>query len=464
MPEKSRLLVRPNRQFVIVSSICIYWFLSLFPARIGADYSALLQMIREGKSTDWWTGSYYWFLRFTSVDGRLPELTAAIQLAIFASSIIWFIYSLPGIKKVKELTTYLFLCLPIFGFFGMTISHDLTQTSGIILLCGIELRLLRKVEIKRLSLLYTVALALVLTTHSGLLVSVAVLLRTATMKSFRMTTLIVITIISCAFVANLGLTKGLNVYGNFINTSWVKYWPSVNVLKCIAQHPEAEINPQEWETLMGIAPKSAWKEPVSCSDYDVTVVAVGHANIVKNNDVLTSRDYLKTYLSVFAKNPAIGVMAHIQRSRGALPPLLFQPPENQVSLDVKVPIGIGTNTALQAGPELLHPSIDIPGEEDRKPEFFNVLEYPAQGLAFIMNQASWFWGWGGLWLLLSFIMLSKRLSEFRILRVFSCMYPAFLVHLAYVYFIPASLPRYYMFSICMGVILCVHFLFSMKKN
>jgi hypothetical protein len=420
-------------------------------------------MIKEGKSTDWWTGSYYWFLRITTIDGRFPEFTAALQLLIFACSILWFVYSLPGETKRKEIATNLFLCTPIFGFFGMTISHDLTQTAGIILLCGTELRLLRKIPIRQLPVVYLVGIALVLTTHSGLLISIAVLLRVVATKAIKLSVLITFTIISFAILANLGLTKGLIVYGNFIETSWVKYWPSVNVLKCIAQHPEADISPQEWQTLIRLAPKSTWQKPVSCSDYDVTVGAVGHANIVKNNKVLTSNEYLKTYLSVFAKNPAIGVMAHIQRSRGALPPLLFQPPENQVPLDVRIPIGAGTNTALQSGPELLHPSIDIPGEEDRKPQLFNVFEYPAQGLAFIVNQASWFWGWGGLWLFVATILIFHRVRWVRFTRIVLSLYPAFLMHIAYLYFIPTSLPRYYMFSICMGVLLSIFSLLGINR-
>lgn len=449
---------------ISVSLVCLFWFCALYPARIGADYTALLLMIREGNSTDWWTGSYYWFLRITSLDGRFPEITSAFQIVIFLTSIIWFVNSLPGDSKLKRKVIIVFLCLPVFGFFGMTISHDLTQTAGIILLCGIEIRLMRKIAIPRITLIYMFGLALVLTTHSGLLLGIAVLLRTLNLRRIRSSIFILLTIVFFAFVTNVGLTNGLNVYGNFLKTSWIKYWPSVNVLKCITQHPEAEINPSEWVVLERLAPRNAWEKPVSCSDYDITVGAVGHANIVKNSDLLMSIDYLRTYLSVFSKNPAIGVMAHIQRARGVLPPILFQPPDNQVIWDVKVPIGLGTNTALQSGPELLHPSIDLPGEEERKPSVFNLLEYPAQGLAFVFNQASWFWGWGGLWLSIALLLLYVRFERSEFKRLVFAMYPALLIHLAYFYFIPTSLPRYYMFSICIGQVLLTLFLLGIGQK
>ena len=464
MIQRARVNVSMNSYRWAVLAICSFWYCALYPARIGADYAALLSMIREGKSTDWWTGSFYWFLRITSIDGRFPEVTSAIQTVIFALSIVWFVNSLPGRNESKKKTILFFLCTPIFGFFGMTISHDLTQTSGIILLCGLEIRRLRKTYQIQSSLIYIAGIALVLTTHSGLLIALAVLLRLMLSKQTKSALLAGVVIVVLAFMANLGLERGLTVYGNTLKTSWVKYWPSINVLKCIAQHPEAQISNSEWELLNQLAPKQLWQKPVSCRDFDIAVGSIGHANIVKNNSVLTSPDYLKTYISVFSKNPAIGVMAHIQRARGVLPPLLFQPPDNQVILDVEVPIGEGTNTALQTGPELLHPSIDIVGEEDSKPVFFKLLEIPAQGSAFLLNQASWFWGWGGLWIVIAFIVLLRLFNLESSTKLIFTLHPAILMHLAYLYFIPTSLPRYYMFSICIGILLLIYFLIEISPT
>ena len=60
------------------------------------------------------------------------------------------------------------------------------------------------------------------------------------------------------------------------------------------------------------------------------------------------------------------VQAHLQRGSEALPPPFFQGPPNQVDRNLAIPVGLNTNTALQLGPEVLHPSIDDPALKIRK--------------------------------------------------------------------------------------------------
>jgi hypothetical protein len=157
---------------------------------------------------------------------------------------------------------------------------------------------------------------------------------------------------------------------------------------------------------------------------------------------------IRTYIGIAGRNSAIVVMAHIQRASIALPPPFFAGPQNQVILDPNVPIGLGTNTALQSFAGVLHPSIDEPSV-DKKIAFLKFLEIPAQGLVFIVNQASWFWGWGGLWLWplgIYALVYLKRRHEGSLLPLLS----STLVLHGLLIILSAPLPRYVMSTIILG--------------
>jgi hypothetical protein len=217
--------------------------------------------------------------------------------------------------------------------------------------------------------------------------------------------------------------------------------PIIFDLKCVAQHPEADINRSEWEELEKHAPIEEWKIQTSCTLGDTQIHAMPSFKLQPNMGLL------KTYIGVTAKNPAIVIMAHIQRSRGALPPPFFQGPDNQVLLDASIPIGLGTNTALQSGTELLHPSIDEPSVNKRI-KYLRFLEPFAQIPIFLVNQASWFWGWGGLWLYPLFFVMFKKFGN----RSFQILYPLIVLHLSLVAIGPGPFGRYVMTSILLGQI------------
>jgi hypothetical protein len=441
----------------LLGALNLFWFFALFPARMGADAVGLLQIIRNGQSTDWWTGAFYWFFRITSIDGRYPAITALVQLAIFCLCMIYFVRSLPFSKEVQNITLLAFFSLPIYGFFGMSIAHDLTQTAGIILLVAIEIRRLRSLEIHRLNTILLLASLLLITTHTGIVIFGLAVLRNIPYLKFKRTLLILTIVLSVFFLSSIGLTSGLNVYGNFIKSSDLKYGILLADVRCVAQHISAEISPEDWVVLLKISSKENWVDQFSCQHADDQINAL---KLSEKKYKLSNIEFLETYFSITSDNPAIVAMSHIQRARGVLPPLLFQPPSNQVSLDVSVPLGQGTNTALQSGPVFLHPSIDIPGLVNPKPKLFKLFEIPAQGLGFIFNQASWFWGWGGLWLLLGIVFLIKTMKFHRIRTVLVAFYPPIFMHLLLILLIPTSAPRYYMYSIVIGISVSIAYLTS----
>ena len=428
--------------------------MALFPARMGADAVGLMQTIRNGQSTDWWTGLFYWLFRITSINTKFITLTAIVQVIIFSLSIIYVVQGTSFSSSVKKRAIIIFHASPIFGFFSMSISHDVTQTSGILILVGIELRLLQGRELSRFATPMFIASFLLSTTHTGFIVTfIAWFAYFARSKKYKHLFFVII-FLTVILLSNFGLTKGLNVHGNFIESSTVKYWSLLAGLKCAVQHPEAEISQEDWNILNKISSTENWKKPVSCENYDRQINAL---ELQDKNYNLQNIEFIKLYLSVTSKNPAIVAMSHIQRARGVLPPLIFQPPSNQVSLNVEEPVGFGTNTALQSGPVFLHPSIDIEEGERNKPFIFNFLETPAQGLALIFNQASWFWGWGGLWLLVALLVLIAQESKTRIRNVILIFYGPISLNLMLIVVIPTSMPRYYMSSIVLGMLFAALF-------
>jgi hypothetical protein len=138
----------------------------------------------------------------------------------------------------------------------------------------------------------------------------------------------------------------------------------------------------------------------------------------------------------------------------ALPPPFFQPPSNQIPWDVNIPLGVDTNVALQSGPGLLHTSIDEKSVEISVP-LFKPLEVIAQSLTLLINQASWFWSWGGMWLWPITFFVLTRINKRNLLHLSIALLPTISLHLSLFLIGPSSLGRYVMSTILQGVIICL---------
>ena len=168
--------------------------------------------------------------------------------------------------------------------------------------------------------------------------------------------------------------------------------PFISDLKCVVQDKDARISPDDLDFLYTLAQKQIWNKPVSCSVADITNISI--------NSPKTDFRYLSRFFTVYARiaihNGPTVIMAHIQRSRGSLPPPFFPGPTNQINLDPMVPVGLNSNFALQDGAPAIHPSLDDKNYSISNP--LSELLFPiVQVGAFLINQASWFWGWAGLW-------------------------------------------------------------------
>jgi len=432
-----------KKRFVFLFLPVLFWWVALFPGRLGYDYALLARIIREDEQTSWWGASFFWLFKITTFDSQFLGLISFISLISLAHALSHFVKSVIPNETNADKTLIFIYCTPLFGVFGLTVSHDTFQTSGIILLTSILIQShLGSMDKKSLSFNLLLCGVYLTTTQYGIVIFLVVSLFLIR-KHFKLVILSMTTVLLVFGVSNLAITQEskMTIQKEFFIRDLI-----LIDLKCIAQHDEAEITPTEWEFLETFAPREAWEEKVSCSNPDILAAPLK----LRENGTPLTFSFVENSLKIIAKQPAIPVMSHIQRSRVALPPPFFQPPDNQVDLDVKKPIGLGTNTALQSGPGLLHPSIDDDVLGNR-PGFLRPLEGIALLPAFIVNQASWFWSWGGLWLY-PLVLLFFRLVADRKIVLLKLLAPTILLHLVIIVAGPSSLGRYVMSTILMGLV------------
>jgi len=392
-------------------------------------------MIQQGRSTEQWTPLFFWFLRITTFWGQQIWLSSAIIAFGFFFAVRFFVESLNLASVLKWRSRLLFSITPIYGFWSVTVSHDSTQVIGVLLYTGIFVRLVTRPDEKLNKAFLFSAVLFLLTTWAGyaiFIVGFLYLFRTSVKQTY------------------LALSFGLIImlvspFGLDATRYDVQFRPFLVDIKCAVQHKESKVSVKTWQSLEALAPREVWIAPVSCSSMDGAVNSIASSKSFSQN--LRWRPIIEAHFQLLRDNPAVVLMGHIQRSTPALPPLLFQPPKNQVNWDLDEPVGLGTNTMLQQGPEVLHPSLDEPSV-DVSVFALTILEIPAQLLGFVVNQASWFWGWGGFWILFFFGLLYKL--GFRSLNSIKITTPLLIIHGLAFLIGPDPNPRYVLPTLVIG--------------
>lgn len=427
-----------NSKWLIASSFAaLFWYVSLFPGRLGYDPIIMIKMIEKNQSTDWWTPAYFWFLKITTFFGSSIWLLSLLSLIPMYFSMIYFLYSLNENKQRVEKIAFFTCISPLFGNFAVNINHDTFFTAGILLLLGYSLRIYFNSQSKVDTYVPYIAVVFFLTSKTGYTLILAMIIYIFLQQKKRLKTICIITFSLLLFATtSLGITKYREP---------VHFIPFLSDIKCVVQHPEARISQDEWSYLAQISSIQSWKSPKVCWSMDQALDDINLSNLNRFNFV----DFLRTYTSITIKNPEIVIQAHLQRSSVALPPPFFQGPQNQVDRNLSNPVGLNTNTALQLGSVVLHPSIDYPRFKLNH-NFLKPLESLAIFSSFLINQASWFWGWGGFWLWLILIYMLFKIKVRSIYKLLLLLYPLFLHHLLLILIGPAPLPRYVMATILVG--------------
>ena len=428
----------PQSKWLVGSGVVsLLWYVSLFPGRIGYDPVQSVILMRNGESTDWWTSIYFWFLRITTFYGQSIWLASLISMIILYLSMLYFIYSFPENKKRIQKVAF-FICLsPLFGNFAVNINHDIFISAGTLLLVGISLRHYLNSFTKIDRYIPYFAISLLMNAKTGYFIILTFLMfKLLTSQRYLKLFSYVVTALALFFLSSIGITK-TSVPMHFL--------PALADLKCVAQHPEARISNDEWNYLKILSPEEKWKEPITCSSMDVAIGGIRSEKL----KTIDAKEFIENYVSIASKNPAIIIQTHLQRSSVALPPPFFQGPENQVDRNINNPVGLNTNTALQLGPIVLHPSIDDEELKIHNP-VLKTLESLALLPSFVINQASWFWGWGGLWLWPIYFYLITRLRGGSLKRIVGVTYPLIATHLVLFLVGPIPAPRYVMATILIG--------------
>ncbi len=434
--------IRENKWVTGSILATFFWYVSLFPGRIGSDPVKAILLMRQGASTDWWTAQYFWVLKLTSINGGSIWLASLISIIMLYACTSYFIFSMPENESDLQKTLFIICLSPLFGNFAVNISHDVFFTSGIMLIVGFVFRERYNKQKPLDKLVPFVAVFALTNTKSGFLIVIALALYFVYAKKVVSRVLPILGLTIATFlISSVGVTK-TNVPMHLL--------PALADLKCVAQHPEAKITREEWKYLEKIYPLEQWKTPKTCSSMDDALIEMSNDGLHR----IELRAFLQNYISITLKNPAIVIQAHLQRSSVALPPPFFQGPPNQIDRNIKNPVGLNTNIALQFGPSVLHPSVDLL-DQQLNSNLLKPLESIALLASFFFNQASWFWGWGGLWLwpVLTYLVFTLRVRNLK--NLLKLTFPIIVTHLSLVAVGPISAPRYVMSTILIGNIMLI---------
>lgn len=437
---KSRL----NSSLLLVIPISFY-AIALFPGRIYRDSTSLLELMRVGESSDQWTALYFRYLQVTTINGKFLFLNAVIGLLILTFSFYWFMNSLEITRKAFFTITFVIIASPFIGVFGMTVGHDTTTASGVLLLVGTLIRLKKFQNTKMQPAIVSIAILLCFTSFLGFTAILGFALALGLTKR-KILSAVIISLTILVFFFGSSILRVQNAGEDLRLTSLL------GDIKCIAQHQDANISNEQWVSINQLAPESDWKAQTSCWLADYAYFALGEAS--KNPTGTT-----KLWAELVAQNPQISIMAHIQRSSVALPPIFFSPPPNMIENNYAVPIGDGTADDLQKFSELFKTSVDdAPSKEMRLP-LQGPFEYLALFMTFIFNQHSSFWGWAGLWLV-AICILGRRNTGLTRRNLWLFMMPLTSMHLAMFFVSPAPNPRYLMATTIIGIAFFLHYVFE----
>jgi hypothetical protein len=429
-----------------------YWFLAslpglvyfygLFPGRIYRDSASLIELMKEGQSSDQWSALYFRYLQLLTINGRFLFTVSALNLAILIYGIYRLIQSLNIEEKIKRRIFVILAWSPFVGVFGMTVGRDTVATAGILILTSQIIQLSEGGRLSGWKQRMVLSFSIILTCMS--ILGCAFLLALSLfffLRSHKFLSLAIFILV--AFNLTL-MSSALQVSHH----SEKLYLANVlGDMKCIAQHPDAVISENQWNELTKLGSIELWKEPKSCWLADYSYFALESASV-------NSGKTLSLWKELFIQNPQISIMSRIQRSSVALPPIFFSPPPNMIEMNYSLPVGLGTQDDLQKFSELFKTSVDSKYFENTKLPMQSMLESLLLFVALIFNQNSQVWGWAGLWISVA-LLFGRRFTRLSRAQFFLALTPLIFTHVVIVLASPAPNPRYLMASTLLGITLLI---------
>ena len=439
--EKRKTFARGTYWFLAAPPSIVYFY-SLFPGRIYRDSASLIELMRSDQSSDQWGALYFRYLQVLTINGRFLFIAAAVNLLFLIFGVFQLIKSLRIEERIKKTTFLILVWSPFVGVFGMTVGRDTVATSGILLLTSQIIRLSEGKSLKsssqKIILLISIILACMSIVGSVFLLTLSLLLF---LKSRKLSgsIILVLVLFNLAF-----MTSALQV-SHHPEKLYLAH--VLGDIKCIAQHPDAVISEVQWRELSELGSIDLWKEPKSCWLADYAYFALKPAS-------LNSAQTLALWKNLFMQNPQISIISRIQRSSVALPPILFSPPPNMISMDYSQPVGLGTQDDLQKFSELFKTSVDSRYFERSDLPMQSLFESLVLFIVLIFNQNSQLWGWAGLWMSAS-LLFGRRITTLSRGNFLLALLPLVSTHFVIFLASPAPNPRYLMATTLIGIVVAV---------
>lgn len=435
-------------------AISFYW-ISLFPARFGADINSLIMLLERDQSTAHWTALYFRIFQGITVNGHAIWLGSLICISLLAISLENLLRAVSKNPIVLTRLRILLAYSPFFGVFGMTLDHQLFTTIGFLNCLAFSIN--QKVglfpahfQTARWSrnLWLIISFFFLLMTFQGMVISFVF-----AFMFFRKRISIPISTAVLAF----GLFSSSILQVSTTRTEFsaavsdLRLVPLLGDIKCVVQHPKVILTASETATLSKVGGLENWKNPKSCIVADNSFFALHGSSRYQ-------AEIVKTWLSLSLRYPQLVLVAHLQRSSMALPPPFFRGQPNMVPTNDLEPAGIDLSVELHQWSELFKTSIDNENLKEIRPKVVKLLEPLPLLAAFFFNQNSEFWGWGGIWFLIALIVLVLRRREGSPAVEFSSLIPLLVLSMFLFVMSPASACRYVMPQIIYGIVLSSEYL------
>lgn len=425
--------------------ILLVYFIGLFPGRPSHDGEFMTDLMKQGESAATWSPLYFRLLQVLTFNGRILAVASVFGLLSLYLSLRFLISTLDFSAEVKFRTRIVIISLPLFGFFGLTVNHDVFAISGILILTGLLFEGSGTLPTKSYNRLIALAAILCSMSWLGIASFIGFLFSLLLKKRIRLATVsamsMLVFFLSCA--AFLQVDAGPS-------NRWL---PMVGDVKCVVQDPDSTVSEDQWDYLITLAPKSEWLSTASC---EIADWAPDTAEKIFGKNPGKS---LRTWLELTKSNQKIVIEAHLQRAAVALPPFFSAPAPNTYSTNFLAPVGAGLPANLFQFSEFLNTARDT-GRYEKSPSIFKPLEVTLISYAYLFNRASSFWGWGGLW-----ILVAISLQVFYLKRPkFLAFLPLLFSHLLLLIASPGPISRYVFGSILVGLVFLIATVLSQFKR
>lgn len=445
-----------NPVFVWSLAIASFW-ISLYPGRFGADINSLILLMEQNRTTAHWTAIYFRFFQLITVDGRYLGFGSLVSLVFLAFTLENFLRSVSKSKKSLNALRLLIAFSPFFGVFGMTFDHQLFTTIGFLnclaFLFERNVPILRdrwSPSSKLESLWLIFSLFLMQMTFQGIVLSlIFLLLIYGRTKSIVAGSIVIVLNLFSPNIFGVS-TTATEVSANVAD---LRLAPLLGDIKCVVQHPKVTLTERENKLLMELGQIEKWKEPRSC-------IVADNAFFALQGSARFEKEIFSTWISLTKRYPQLVLFAHIQRSSMSLPPPFFRGQPNMIPTYDLLPPSGELSVELQQWSEVFKTSIDNVEIRNKRPVISRSLEPLPLLLAFFINQNSQFWGWGGLWLAITCLVLFLRRRNNLNSREMETLVPLLALSLFLFMISPGSACRYVMPQIFTGIILGSEYLLT----